>query len=162
MDGAADASLITAVGGELSAMAADLLRLQEALSAAFCDGGDLGKASGDLLATTSADLPGRAAGPGIVIALQDLDRLTQTAAELGRLCVAAGRAGPAGDGDAPARNGGPAAGIHAALAGVTMHSLGARLSDRLGAVPTDPPSVTLDSVPNATDRDAPGVLHLFD
>lgn len=162
MDGAADASLITAVGGELSAMAADLLRLQVALSAAFCDGGDLGKASGDLPGTTQADLPGGAAVPGIVIALQDLDRLTQTAAELGRLCVAAGRAGAAYDGDAPARTGGPSAGIHGALAGVTMHSLAARLSDRLGAVPTDPPSAGPDPVPNASDRDAPGVLHLFD
>ena len=153
---------MTAVGGELSAMAADLLRLQEALSAAFCDGGDLGKASGDLLATTSVDLPGRAAGPGIVIALQDLDRLTQTAAELGRLCVAAGRDRPTGDGDAPAGTGGPAHGFHGALAGVTMHSLGSRLSDRLGAVTTDPQGVAPDRVPKATDRDAPGVLHLFD
>ncbi|WP_136650512.1 hypothetical protein [Paracoccus aeridis] len=80
--------------------------------------------------------PSRPAPPAaLIVALQDLDRLSQTAAELGALCRALGH------------DPSPPGGTERALDAMSMRSLAARLSGQ-GTAPDD--------------RAAPGTVQLFD
>lgn len=124
--------LVVAVGAELAAMAAGMLRLQAVLSSDLA-GGDVTGANA--LSSRGCGGPGLAPGAALIVALQDLDRLSQTAAELGTLCQKVGR-----DELTPCAMG-------QALAAMRMRSLAARLSGQ--AIAPD-------------DRCAPGTLQLFE